>query len=203
MTALAASSLGRTSHEKAWRWTRADYYRLSDLGFFAGKRVELLRGEIVEMSPVGWPHVVSCRKTAELLATVFANIGWVSRGEPINLTDSDPQPDVMVVPGKFEDFADHPTTALLIVEVADTTLTRDTTTKAEIYATAGIADYWVIDLDARQVWVFRDPTPMHPALGTGATYRSVAKVPATDPVSPLARPGVTIVVAGLLPDAVG
>jgi Uma2 family endonuclease len=199
MTALATTSPGRATHETPWRWSRADYYRLGDLGFFSGKRVELLRGEIVEMSPIGWPHVVACRRTAELLEEVFAGIGWVSRGEPINLTDSDPQPDVMVISGRFEDYADHPSTAWLVVEVADTTLTRDTTTKAEIYASAGIADYWVIDLDARQVWVFRDPTPMHPELGTGATYRAVTRVPAAGAISPVAAPTAIVAVADLLP----
>ena len=199
MTALAPSSHGRMSPQGAWRWSRADYYRLGELGFFTGKRVELLRGEIVEMSPICWPHVVACRRTAELLEKVFAGIGWVSRGEPINLTDSDPQPDVMVIPGRFEDYADHPSTALLVVEVADTTLARDTTTKAEIYATAGIADYWVLDLDARQLWLFRDPQPLPSVLGTGNTYRAVTQVSAMGTISPLAASTVNIAVADLLP----
>jgi Uma2 family endonuclease len=190
---------GRPTSGSPWRWSRADYYRLGELGFFDGRRVELLRGEIVEMSPIGWPHVVACRKVAEFLEATFAGIGWVSRGEPINLTDSDPQPDVMAVPGKFEDFADHPTTALLVVEVADTTLDRDTTTKAEIYATAGVPEYWVVDLDGRQVWVFRDPQPLPAALGPVATYRSVTQEPAVGAVSPLAVPAVSVRVAELLP----
>lgn len=198
MTATALPT-GRSTCGNPWRWSRADYYRLGELGFFDGRRVELLRGEIVEMSPIGWPHVVACRRVAEFLEDAFAGIGWVSRGEPINLTDSDPQPDVMAVPGKFEDYADHPTTALLVVEVADTTLDRDTSTKAEIYATAGVPEYWVVDLDGRQVWVFRDPQLLPAALGPGATYRSVTKVPAAGAVSPLAVPAVGVAVAELLP----
>ena len=134
-----------------FRFTREQYYQLGRLGFFDGRRVERIHGEIVERGPVGWLHVVSCRKTAELLERIFVGMGWVSRNEqPLALTDSDPQPDVMVVAGRFEDYSDHPTTALLVVEVTDSPLARDTTTKAELYARAGVADYWVIDLDNRR-----------------------------------------------------
>ncbi|MGL6095062.1 MAG: Uma2 family endonuclease, partial [Fimbriiglobus sp.] len=79
---------------KRFRFTRDEYYRLGELGFFRTKRVELIRGEIVEMSPKGWPHVVAVRKTADVLDAAFAGIGWVARQEPVNLTDSEPEPDV-------------------------------------------------------------------------------------------------------------
>jgi Uma2 family endonuclease len=188
MTAAAA---------RPFRFTREQYHQLGRLGFFEGKRVERIRGEIIEMSPIGWPHVVACRKTGEVLERVFVGIGWVSRYEqPILLTDSDPQPDLLVAAGRFEDYTDHPTTALLVVEVADATLDRDTTVKAELYAEAGIADYWIVDVVNRRLLVLRDPAPV--AAG-GAAYRTHLTLGPAESVSPLAAPTATVAVADLLP----
>ena len=168
------------------RITREHYYEMGKLGCFDGKRVELIFGEVVEMSPIGWPHRVACRKTAELLERLFAGIAWVGRADPINLAHSDPQPDVAVFAGRFEDYTDHPTTALLIVEVADATLTNDTTTKAEPYATAGIADYWVLDVVNRQLHVFRDP--QHNADLEATAYQTHNILSSSDSIYPLAAP---------------
>ncbi|MBA4190848.1 MAG: Uma2 family endonuclease [Planctomycetaceae bacterium] len=181
-----------------WKWTREQYYKLGELGFFQDKRVELIFGEIIEMSPINWPHVVGCRKTAELMERVFAGIGWVGRAEPIALGDSDPQPDVAVFAGRFEEYTDHPKTALLIVEVSHTTFDTDATIKAELYATAKILDYWVLDLDNRQLHVFRDPVELPTGLGANA-YRKHVTLAETDTASPLAAPTATILVRELLP----
>jgi Uma2 family endonuclease len=192
---LPASTLS-TSGCRPFRFNREQYHHLGRLGFFDGKKVELIRGEIFEMSPKNWPPVVGCRKTADALERVFAGRAWVSRQDPVNLDASEPEPDVMAVAGKFEDYADHPTTALLIVEVADTTFVRDTTTKAEMYAEAMILDYWVLDLENRRLLVYRDPAP-HAAGGTA--YRSHLTLGPSDTVSPLASPSAAIAVADLLP----
>ena len=182
-----------------FRFTREQYYHLHNLDFFDGKRVERLRGEIIEMSGVNWPHVVASRKTAILLEKLFSSTAWVNRCEqPIPTEDSDPQPDVMVIPGRFEDYNDHPTTALLIVEVSDSTLFKDTTLKAEIYATAGVQDYWVIDGENRQLHVFRDPVPLPQELGATA-YQSHVTLGETDSVAPLAMSNQSIRVAEMLP----
>src|SRR5687767_16014836 len=84
---------------KPWKWTREQYYKLGELGFFQGKRVELIRGEIVEMSPQGWPHVVGKSKVADALRPVFAGAGTVIEQTPQPMSDSDPEPDVRVIPG--------------------------------------------------------------------------------------------------------
>jgi len=178
------------------RFSREQYRRLGELGFFDGRRVELLHGEVVEMSPQGWPHVVAKSKTADALRTVFAGAGWVNEQSPFPTAGSDPEPDVVVAPGRREDYMDHPTAALLVVEVADTTLDKDTTTKAEMYATAGIADYWVLDLDGRRLIVFRDPRPIPDG---GAAYRNRTIHGPADAVAPLAAPGAAVRVADLLP----
>ena len=83
-----------------------------------------------------------------------------------------------------------------MVEVADSTLARDTTVKAEMYATAGIADYWVLDLAHRELLVFRDPATLPDG---GAAYRTHFTLDATESVSPLAMPGATVRVLDLLP----
>lgn len=184
--------------DRPFRFTREQYHRMGDLGFFQDRRVELIFGEVVEMSPINWPHVVGCRKTAEVLERAFAGVAWVGRGDPIDLAPSEPQPDVAVFAGRFEDYSDLPTTALLIVEVSDATLSNDLTTKAELYATAGIADYWVLDVAGRQLHVFRGPVPLPAGLGTTA-YRSHATLSPADSVAPLAAPAASIAVSGLLP----
>ncbi len=180
------------------RYTREEYYRLGEIGFFADRRVERIHGEIIEMSPKSWPHVVGCRKTAEVMERAFAGLGWVARQEPLALIDSDPEPDVSILPGRFEDYADHPQTALLIIEVADSSLDNDTTTKSELYATAGVPDYWVLDLEHRQLLVFREPVPLPPGLGATA-YRIHLTFGPDETVSPLAAPTAVVKVADLLP----
>ena len=179
-----------------WRWTRADYRRLGDLGFFAGKRVQLLRGEIVLMSAVNWPHSLGVRKTADALRAAFAPAAWVAEQQPIVLGEDEPEPDVAVYPGRPEDYTDHPTTALLLVEVSHTSLTFDLTEKAELYAEAGIVEYWVLDVTARVLHVLRDPRPV--AAG-GHRYHEARELTAADGVSPLAAPAAVIRVVELLP----
>lgn len=189
-----------TRPDHPFRFTREQYYEMGKLGYFEGKRVELIFGEVVEMSPIGWPHRVACRKVAEALELAFAGSGWVDQGGPVDLTHSEPQPDVAVFSGQFEDYSDHPTTSLLVVEVSDATLTNDLTTKAELYATANIADYWVLDLNARQLHVFRDPQPLPLPTPLAATaYHTHNILGDADHVSPLAAPTASISVGDLLP----
>jgi len=114
-------------------------------------------------------------------------------------TDNDPGPDLAIVPGNFRDYATlPPTAALLIVEVADSSLFTDTTTKAELYATANVPEYWVIDLEHRQLIVFRDPQPLPKGLGATA-YKTHLTFGPSDRVSPLAAPQATVPVGDLLP----
>lgn len=179
-------------------FTREQYRHLAALGFFAGRRTELIFGEIYQMSPMGWPHVIACNKVANVLREVFRGFGWVNAEHPFAAAESDPEPDVSVIPGRMEDYTDHPTAALLVVEVADSTLGYDTTTKAELYATAGIADYWVHDVDGRRLLVFRDPVALPAGLGA-TSYQTHLTLTDAGTVSPLAAPAAVIRVAHLLP----
>jgi Uma2 family endonuclease len=183
---------------RPFRFTREQYYRLGELGVFDGRHVELIRGGIVLMSPIKEPHVTCVSLATDLLKAAFGLGHYVRVQAPLNLGTTDPEPDVAVVMGSPRDYAAPPTTALLIVEVADTSLRYDTTTKAEEYATAGVIDYWVVDLVGRQLLVFRDPVALPAGLGVVA-YRTRHTFGPGDSVSPLAAPGATIRVADLLP----
>src|SRR5437879_6193872 len=112
-------------------WTKAEYYRMADLGWFRGERVELIEGEIMVLSPQKWAHSVTTDKATETLKRVFGSGFWVRMQLPLDLGQTtEPEADVSVVKGKREDYSNHPTTALLAVEVSDSTLRYDRTRKA-------------------------------------------------------------------------
>lgn len=98
--------------------------------------------------------------------------------------------------GGPRDFPTHPATALLVIEVADSSLFLDATTKAELYAAAGIADYWVLDLENHRLLVYRDPAPLPDG---GMTCRTQSALGPADSVSSLAVPSATVRVTDLLP----
>jgi Uma2 family endonuclease len=182
------------------RFSKAEYYRLGELGFFRGQRVELIEGHIMVLSPQNAPHTFSVDQVAFLLEQAFGPSYWVRRQYPLDLGQTtEPEPDVSVVVGTRRQYTQaHPTTAELIVEVSDTTLAYDRHRKGSLYARAGIADYWVVNLRARHVEVYRVPIP--DALRVyGHRYSSRTDLLPGATVSPLALPQAAIPVADLLP----
>jgi Uma2 family endonuclease len=181
--------------------TREQYYELGRQGYFDGKRVELIRGEVIEMSPISIAHARGVGFVSDALALVFALGYYVNVQQPFSVPSappgSEPQPDVSVIPGSRRNASDHPTQTALLVEVADSTFFYDTTTKAELYATANVPEYWVLDLN-RQLHVFRDPQPLPATLGATA-YQIHDTLGPNDSVSPLAAPNAVFRVADLLP----
>jgi Uma2 family endonuclease len=183
------------------RWTREDYDRMIDAGIFApGERVELIDGEIIEMSPQKSPHSTAISLTADRLRVAFGAGHHVRVQMPLALDPhSEPEPDVAVVLGSPRDYRDaHPSSALLVVEVTDSTLAYDRDQKGSLYARAGIADYWVLNLADRHLEVYRDPALSSEAR-YGWSYRTIHHYSADECVSPLAAPQVRITVADLLP----
>ena len=176
------------------RWTRIEYDRLIDAGFFRpGNPVELLGGQMVVAEPQGSRHFATLRATQEALREAFGD-RWEIRGQgPIALDDeSEPEPDLAVVPGTFRDYrAAHPSSPSLVVEVSETSLALDRAHKGSLYARAGLVDYWIVNLPERRLEVYRDPEPDETA-PFGWRYRSVTILePGLEPgasVSPLARP---------------
>ncbi len=181
------------------RWTVGEFDRLGELGCFEGRRAFLLDGVILEQGPMDPPHANALEVLTEVIRTAFGT-GWRFRIQtPLHIDQfNNPMPDLAVVPGRAGYHATHPTTASLVVEVSDTTLQTDLTDKAERYATGGIPDYWVLDLNGRQLHVFRDPVQLPAGLGATA-YRTHLTLGLTDTVSPLAVPTASIRVADLLP----
>jgi Uma2 family endonuclease len=131
------------------------------LGLFAGQKAELIDGEIMVMSPQRPVHYTTVDRAGDVLHDVVGTTAHVRIQGPIDLgPHSEPEPDVAVVKGKREDYSSqHPRTALLLVEVSDSTLQSDRTRKASLFARAGISDYWIVNLVHNQVEVFRDPVP--------------------------------------------
>ncbi len=176
------------------RWTRRQYETMVLQNIFQpGERVELIDGVIVDMSPQKSFHSVATRLVEDALRIAFATRHDVRVQMPLALDDaSEPEPDVAVVPGKARDYTQaHPTTAVLVVEVADATLRLDRKTKQAVYARNGIAEYWIVNLKDNCLEVYRDPQ--------GDQYCSQMILRCGDTVSPLARPAHAIAVADLLP----
>ncbi len=188
------------SEPRPHQWTREEYYKMGEAGFFREKRVELIEGEVMEMSPIYSLHATAVTIIDEVIRRFFAK-GWVVRTQnPLSLgVNSDPQPDIAIVAGKARDFKEaHPTTAALVIEIADTTLPYDRKVKGSLYAKSEIADYWIVNLQKRQVEVYRRPM-IDASAKFGYSYADKKIFTEEEFVSPLAKPKTKIAVADLLP----
>lgn len=181
-------------------WTCDEYRSLRAAGRFNDRRVMLIDGVILIMPLPDPPHNLSVGLVDDWLRTVFAAGFHVRNPMAFDVgTRNDPGPDLAVVAGSRRDLAARQaTTAVLVVEVADSSLDLDTTTKAELYATAGVPDYWVIDLANRKLLIFRDPVPLPAGLGATA-YRTRHAFGPSASIAPLANPTASVKVADLLP----
>lgn len=179
-------------------FTQTEFSALWNANYFLNQRVQLIRGVIVQEPPMNPPHATAVYRMMMAALRTFPT-GHVVRPQlPLDLGRPNLLfPDVAVVAGSADDYATrHPTTAVLLVEVADTTLFDDLTTKAELYAEAGIKDYWVVDIPKWQVHVLRDPAPVG---GNGHSYRDQRVLGPDESVTPLAAPEARIAAAELLP----
>lgn len=141
------------------KWTIAQYHELVATGILDDRRVELLDGDIVEMPPEGMPHAVYCGRTVEYLRELLRNRAKVRETHPITLpNNSEPEPDVAIVRAPDTQYLAHhpyPEDIFWLIEYSDTTLTKDLNTKQRIYAQAEILEYWVVNLKASELIVFR------------------------------------------------
>lgn len=183
------------------RFSRAEYARLIELGILQpGEPIELVGGELMVSEPQGAAHYTAIQKTARVLDAAFG-AGWTVRTQgPIGLDEeSEPEPDVAVVSGSPDDYGRaHPSRPVLTVEVAESSLAVDRQLKGSLYARAGLADYWVLNLVDRVLEVYREPAADGAApFGWRYGRRDVLDVAAR--VTPLAAPGSSIAVEQLLP----
>lgn len=148
---------------------RHEYDRLVELGAFEGERIELLKGVLVEMTPQHAPHASTVQRLSKLLIQAAGDQAAVRIQLPLAVSDdSEPEPDLAVVPpGNYDDA--HPRTALLVIEVADASLARDRGLKMDLYATANVQEYWIVDLVEHLVEVHTDP--LHGRYSETRTYR--------------------------------
>ena len=181
------------------RWTTPLFHRLWEDGYFDGQKALLLDGEIIEMPFPGPLHNEVVGKVDYALKRVFGESYWVRIQLPLVLSLwTDPVPDIAVVLGAPDDHDVNPTTALLVVEVSDTTLSIDLGDKADLYAAAGIADYWVLDLNNRLLHLHRDPQP-DLSTRSGFRYNDVRQLDDSATVPPLTLPAMSLLVRDLLP----
>ncbi|HEX5272636.1 MAG TPA: Uma2 family endonuclease [Gemmataceae bacterium] len=173
------------------RWTCAEFHRFGDMGVFEGRRAMLIDGVIMEEGPMNPPHAITLGLVEEAIRAAFG-AGWRVRIQsPLVLgQDLDPEPDVAVIAGTPRGSSGHPTTADLVIEVADSSFDFDTNQKRLLYARAGIREYWVVDINGRRLLVYRDPQA-----GDYATQQALGPA---DAVTPLAAPAATVRVADLL-----
>lgn len=195
MRAMAANRM------RTRRWTRLEYEKLIDLGIFApGEPVELIGGELVVAEPQGAAHYTAVWKTAKALERAFGPGFMVRTQAPIGLDDeSEPEPDVAVVPGVAEDYRSrHPSHPVLTVEVAESSLAVDRERKGGLYARAGLPEYWVLNLMNQVLEVYRAPAT-DPSAPFGWRYAGRDVFDAEAHVSPLAAPAARVAVGELLP----
>lgn len=177
------------------RFTVEEYNRLAEMGVISSdERVELIKGIISQMGPEGKRHVAAIELVRDFFAARLKTRHRVRAQHPLTLAgDTEPEPDIAIVE-EFDPRAylfNHPTSALLVVEVADNSLEKDLTTKARLYAQAKIPEYWVVNLVDDTLEVFRDPVEK--------VYSSRRKLKRGETIAPLKMPDVELCVDDLLP----
>jgi Uma2 family endonuclease len=170
-------------------FTRAEYYRMAEAGILGeDDRVELIKGEIIQMSPIGRLHFAFVINLNKLLVVRLGDRAHVSVQGPVALSDdTEPQPDIAVLRLRATPYRQREAwaeDALLLIEVADSSLRYDRTTKLRLYAEAGIPEYWIVDCTTKTVEVYRNPGP--------EGYRDVASAAGSTPLTLQAFPEVAL-----------
>ena len=175
------------------KWSLQDYHQMIEVGLLDERKVELVNGEIIEMSPEGAPHSSYCGEIAEYLRRILGDRAKVREAHPITLANnSEPEPDIAIVRNRvtlYRDRHPHPADILWLIEVANSTLAKDLGMKRDLYASAEIEEYWVLNLQASALVVFRDLTKSGYQAETTFT---------TGTISPLAFPDLSIDIQQLL-----
>jgi Uma2 family endonuclease len=145
------------------KFTLEEYHRLGEMGFLGeDDRVELIDGEIIEMSPIGKAHNACINRNTRTLVQRLGDKAIVSVQNSVNILENEPLPDIAILQPNPTYYADRLATAediLLIIEIADSSLAYDQDIKAPKYAQAGVQELWIVDLNDDMIWVYRNPSP--------------------------------------------
>ena len=171
------------------KWSLDDYHAMVEAGVLVDRHVELIHGDIVEMVPEGPEHTYREESLGDRLRDALRGRACVRIAKPITLDDSEPEPDIAIAIGShksYEKCHPAPDDLLVVIEISDSTLRRDITRKRDLYAQAGIPEYWVVDLQNRRLEIFRSPD--------GETYTDRRSLPdtSTEAIALLAFPDCTI-----------
>ena len=144
------------------KWSISDYHQMITAGILDDRHVELLNGEIVDMPSEGAPHANRSTNAAEYLRDLLGKQVQVREGHPITIpsSNSEPEPDIAIVrrlTGGYDQHHPYPEDVFWLIEYSYSSLKKDLDPKAKIYAAAGIAEYWVVNLQANELVVMRDP----------------------------------------------
>ena len=170
-----------------YKWTIKRYHRAIEAGIFDDQPIELLRGDLIVMPPEREPHAYYNTESADYLRTLLGKRVKIRDAKPITLpNDSEPAPDVAIVKPLGEVYLEHhpyPEDIFWVIEFSKATLSKDLGEKKDIYAEAGIVEYWVVNLKTPQLKVFRDPE--------NGEYKTELTL-TTGTISPLAFPDVSV-----------
>lgn len=180
-------------------WDSKTYYKVGETGAFEGERVELVEGEIIEMSPQNHSHASTVGRLTNLLVIEFHQTHVVRVQLPLDLGSlSQPEPDFALVRyDENERSMPHPQSADLVIEVSDSSLTFDRGEKACVYAKAGLCEYWIVNLSGRQVEVLSAPGP-DPEAPFGHRYHCLTTW-REGAISPQFAPDKAILLDGIFP----
>ncbi len=173
------------------KWSVDEYHAMIAAGILRDRQVELLAGDIIEMSPETPLHYSTAKRGAKYLETLLAGKAEVRFNGPITLFDSEPEPDIAIVrlpESAYSIRHPRPEDIYWVIEVANTSLKKDLETKAAIYAAAEIQEYWVLDLTTHQVTVFRNPQQSRYSIQSAESKA----------IEPLAFPEIQILIQSLL-----
>jgi len=182
-------------HAPTYRWTVEEYEELGRAGIFnENDRVELLNGEIIVMSPIGYRHATAVNRLNQFLVARARQRFIVTPGNPFILDErSEPQPDLCLADVAIDTQGHHagPEQIFLVIEVSDSTLAYDRKDKGPAYARNGVREYWLLNLADNVLEVFRDPA--------SDGYRETRILRAEETIAPLAFPDVVLRVGDFLP----
>jgi Uma2 family endonuclease len=188
---MSVIDLATIASERVRPLKRDEYDRLIALGYFEDEQIELLAGFLVAKSPQTVPHAYAVQQLNMLLLPAVMGRAVVRVQLPLAISaDSEPEPDIALVPvGDYS--REHPITALLVIEVAESSLRKDRVIKAALYAQAGVPEYWVVDLTERVVHVHRE--------GRDGAYARVTRHGAGEGIRPQAFDDVRVAVGDVVP----